>query len=236
MIDVLFRTSFRIIGRKERRVLRLLDEHINTVIEAVNKLNSLISIFVTGKQDILTSSVIEENIEMISIYESSADDVYLQSLITICKGAFFAGLREDFIKLLENIDDIADFAKDSSQVIARGVLDSSSLRLLYKDENISLLAYMKKIIGSVTSLKEALNYLEEDVDKVVEKAIEIKAFEEKADDIKSTLIEAIYSERSTLPLLTLLELKELILTLDEIADAAERASETLLSIITKARA
>ena len=233
---MLFRTSFRIIGRKERRVLRLLDEHINTVIEAVNKLNSLISIFVTGKQDILTSSVIEENIEMISIYESSADDVYLQSLITICKGAFFAGLREDFIKLLENIDDIADFAKDSSQVIARGVLDSSSLRLLYKDENISLLAYMKKIIGSVTSLKEALNYLEEDVDKVVEKAIEIKAFEEKADDIKSTLIEAIYSERSTLPLLTLLELKELILTLDEIADAAERASETLLTIITKARA
>lgn len=233
---MLFRTSFRIIGRKERRVLRLLDEHINTVIEAVNKLNSLISIFVTGKQDILTSSVIEENIEMISIYESSADDVYLQSLITICKGAFFAGLREDFMKLLENIDDIADFAKDSSQVIARGVLDSSSLRLLYKDENISLLAYMKKIIGSVTSLKEALNYLEEDVDKVVEKAIEIKAFEEKADDIKSTLIEAIYSERSTLPLLTLLELKELILTLDEIADAAERASETLLTIITKARA
>jgi len=216
--------------------MTLLEEHMSTVLDAVNKLSSLISLLTKGNPEMLTSSVIEENIEMISIYESSADDIYLQSLITICKGAFFAGLREDFMKLLEDIDDIADYAKESSQVVARGVLNSSTLRMLTEKSDSSLLKYIEKIVGSVCSLKDALGYLEKDVNKVIEKAIEIKAFEEEADDLKSKLIELIYSKRKSIELLTLLELKDLVLTLDEIADSAERASETLLTIITKARA
>lgn len=223
-------------GRKERRVLRLLDEHLEAVLEAVNNLKSLISILVEENPQILTSAVIEENIEMISIYESSADDIYLQSLITLCEGAFFSGLREDFIKLFESIDDIADFSKDSSQIIARSKLDSSSLKMLCEKPEASLGLYMEKIVGSVNALREAVKELERDVDQVIKKSIEVKAFEEEADDIKSRLIEIVYSRRAELDILTLLELKELVLTLDEIADAAERSSETLLIIVTKARA
>jgi predicted phosphate transport protein (TIGR00153 family) len=233
---ILFRSSFKIMGRKERRVLRLLDEHLEAVLEAVNNLKSLISILVEENPQILTSAVIEENIEMISIYESSADDIYLQSLITLCEGAFFSGLREDFIKLFESIDDIADFSKDSSQIIARSKLDSSSLKMLCEKPEASLGLYMEKIVGSVNALREAVKELERDVDQVIKKSIEVKAFEEEADDIKSRLIEIVYSRRAELDILTLLELKELVLTLDEIADAAERSSETLLIIVTKARA
>jgi len=72
-----------------------------------------------NEETILNSSTIfETKIEMISLHKSFADDSYLQSLVTICDGAFFSGLREDFIKLFESIDDIADFAKDSSQILA----------------------------------------------------------------------------------------------------------------------
>ena len=233
---VLFRSSFKIMGRKERKVLRLLDEHLEAVMEAVNNLKSLISMLVEGNPQILTSTVIEENVEMISIYESSADDIYLQSLIALCEGAFFSGLREDFMRLFENIDDIADFSKDSSQIIARSRLDSSSLKMLCEEPEASLSLYMEKIVGSVRTLREAVNELERDVDQVIKKSIEVKAFEEEADDIKSKLLETVYSKREELDVLTLLELKELILTLDEIADAAERSSETLLIIVTKARA
>jgi len=223
-------------GRKERRVLQLLDEHLEAVLEAVNNLKSLISILIEENPKIRTSAVIEENIEMISIYESSADDIYLQSLIALCEGAFFSGLREDFIKLFENIDDIADFSKDSSQIIARSRLDSSSLKMLCEEPEASLSLYIKKIVGSVKALREAVKELERDVEQVIKKSIEVKAFEEEADDIKSRLIETVYSRRAELDILTLLELKELVLTLDEIADAAERSSETLLIIVTKARA
>jgi uncharacterized protein Yka (UPF0111/DUF47 family) len=78
--------------------------------------------------------------------------------------------------------------------------------------------------------------LRTDVNALVEKCIEVKGWEEEADEIKSKLVDRIFARRSEMDTLTLLELKDLVLTLDEIADAAERSSEVLIIIAAKARA
>jgi len=231
----MFRDSFHLFERKERRVLQFLTEHIDQVFRVVKDLKMLISSLIKEDVSLNSSTIFETKIEMISIHESFADDSYLQSLVTICDGAFFFGIREDFIKLFESIDDIADFAKDSSQILARSKLDKA-LKKYCKGREVSFNLFLDKIVKSVEVLKEAVYDLGRDATNVIKKSIEVKELEEEADDIKWKLLIIIFSHKSEMDLLTLLELKDLVLTLDEIADAAARSSEILITIIMKARA
>jgi len=231
----LFRkSSFSLVGRKEKQVLELLTEHFNLVVNVIENLEALISLIAEDPSNV-SSTTIETKIGMISTYESFADDAYLKSLITICNGAFFSDLREDFIRLFESVDDIADAAKNSSRILARTKLDKF-IKRLYKEREISLNLFLEKIVKSVNILKEAISYLEKDVNDVIKKSIRVKELEEEADDIKWKLLEIMFSHKSQMDLLSLLELKELVLTLDEIADAAAYSSEILITIVTKARA
>jgi len=232
---MLFNNPFRLFGRGEKRILRLLTEHIDQVFGVVNGLKILISSIINEDVSLNSSTIFETKIEMISIHESLADDSYLQSLVTICDGDFFSGLREDFIKLFESIDDIADFAKDSSQILARSKLDKP-LKKYCKDREVSLNLFLDKIVKSVEVLKEAVYDLGKNANNVIKKSIEVKELEEEADDIKWKLLKIIFSYKSEMDMLSLLELKEFVLTLDEIADAAARSSEILITIIMKARA
>jgi uncharacterized protein Yka (UPF0111/DUF47 family) len=70
---------------------------------------------------------------------------------------------------------------------------------------------------------------------VIERSIKVKELEEEADDIKWKLLEMIFCQEYRKDLLSLFELKEFVLTLDEIADAAAYASEILIIIVTKVR-
>ena len=167
----MFHRSFPFIGRREREILKLLNGHLNSVIEAVDDLRALISLIVEeGGERGISPDVIEARIEMVSIHESFADEAYLKGLVSICDGAFFSGLREDFIKLFESIDDIADYAKDSSQILARSRLDEF-LRRFYNTPKVSISLFLDKVIESVKTLGRAVEALGKDADEVVKLAI-----------------------------------------------------------------
>jgi len=220
-------------GQRETRVLQLFDQHLDLVVKTVDELKALIEL--TG-QESNSASVFDARVNMISIYESLADDAYLKAILEICEGAFFSGLREDFIKLLEDMDDIADFAKASSQILARNKSNRPLLEKLHNDSETPFGLFMEKIANSVKSLKDAISFMRTDIDALIKKCIEIKGWEEEADEMKSKLIDRLYSYKPETDVLTMLELKDLVLALDEIADAAERSSEILMIIASKARA
>lgn len=226
-----FRRPFRLFGQKESRVLQLFTQHLDLVIKVVNNLKSLVSL-ATRENNV--AAILEAKIGVISDHESLADDAHLKALIEISEGAFFSGLREDFIKLFESIDDIADFAKDASEILGRSKL-YYAVKKFCEEPEASLVLFVERIAKAVEVLKEGIDYLEKDVNLVVKKCIEVKTWEEAADEIESKLIETIFSYKSDMDVLTLLELKELVLTLDEIADAAWRSSEILVAIVAKAR-
>jgi len=226
--------SFPLIGRKERTILRLLNEYMDLIIEVIDELGSLISLLKEESTHEL-SRIIRTKIEMISIREAFADEANLKLLVAICEGAFFSDLREDFLDFIKNVDDIADFAKKSSQILVRTQLNWI-IRRLYESSDILLDAFLNKITKSVKSLKEALQEVERNVEHTIAKAIEVKEIEEEADDAKWKLLEIVFSYRSEIDTLTLIELKDFLLTLDEIIDAAARSSEALIKIVTKVRA
>jgi len=229
-----FRSSFlRLFRRREKEALRLLMEYLDSVFKVVEEFRTLISSLISGDIVLSSPSTFEAKIDLISVYESLADDLYLKSLITLCEGAFFSGLREDFIRLLNSIDDIADYAKDSSQILARSRLDKM-LRKCSTGGDVSFNLFLDKVVKTVEVLRSAVYDLEKNSAAVIKKSIKVKELEEEADDIKWKLLRAIFSLE--IDSLTLLELKDLVLTIDGIADSAAQSSEILITIVMKARA
>ena len=229
-----FRSSFlRLFRRREKEALRLLTEYLDSVFKVVEEFRTLISSLISGDIVLSSPSTFEAKIDLISVYESLADDLYLKSLITLCEGAFFSGLREDFIRLLNSIDDIADYAKDSSQILARSRLDKM-LRKCSTGGDVSFNLFLDKVVKTVEVLRSAVYDLEKNSAAVIKKSIKVKELEEEADDIKWKLLRAIFSLE--IDSLTLLELKDLVLTIDGIADSAAQSSEILITIVMKARA
>ncbi|MEM2128957.1 MAG: DUF47 family protein, partial [Candidatus Bathyarchaeia archaeon] len=202
-----------------------------------DELGLLISLITgeTGDSATCSLSVIKAKIEIISVHEAFADEAHLKSLVAMCEGALFSGLREDFIKLFESIDDIADYAKDSSQILDRNELNTF-IRLLREESDAQFTLFFNKIVESVTALKKAIINLGRNAEESINMSIQVKELEEEADDIKWSLLKKLYSRKSEIDTLTLLELKEFVLTLDGISDASARSSEILIAIITKARA
>lgn len=231
------KSSFNLFGRKERRVHQLLIQHLDAVLKVIDELGLLISLITgeTGDSATCSLSVIKAKIEIISVHEAFADEAHLKSLVAMCEGALFSGLREDFIKLFESIDDIADYAKDSSQILDRNELNTF-IRLLREESDAQFTLFFNKIVESVTALKKAIINLGRNAEESINMSIQVKELEEEADDIKWSLLKKLYSRKSEIDTLTLLELKEFVLTLDGISDASARSSEILIAIITKARA
>ena len=229
-----FRNSFfKLFGRREKETLRLITEHMDSVFKVVEEFRTFISSLISGDIALSSPSTFEAKIDLISVYESLADDLYLKSLITLCEGAFFSGLREDFIRLLNSIDDIADHAKDSTQILARSRLDKI-LGEYNASGDVSFNLFLDKVVKTVEVLRSAAYDLEKNSADVIKKSIKVKELEEEADDIKWKLLRAIFSRK--IDSLALLELKDFILTIDGIADAAAQSSETLITIVMKARA
>jgi len=170
---------------------------------------------------------------MISTFESLADDVKQDASLKICKGAFFSGLSEHFLELLEKIDDMADAAKDASTAATEIDIHTSVFHSLLADQD-SLYGMIDEVAQSAKALKAAIENLAQGSDPVVEGVLEVRKHEKLADGIKAKLIKRLYSQKSDVDLLILLQIKELVSSLDLIADAAEDSSETLLAIIAKA--
>jgi len=215
-------------------IVKLLNEYIDSIVDVINELESLLSLLKENSTNKI-SDVIETKIDVISAREALADEIALKLLVEISKGAFFADLRENFLELIRNADDMADYAKKSSQILARTQLDWI-IRRLFMIPDASLSDFLSKIIESTKTLKEAFKEMEKNIDHVIERSIKVKEIEEEADDVKWKLLRAIFSYKSEIDVLTLLELKDFLLTLDEIADAAARSSEVLIKIATKVRA
>lgn len=70
----------------------------------------------------------------------------------------------------------------------------------------------------------------------VNKSLLVERAEEEADEIKNRLIRRIFTHRRNLDVLTLLQLRDFVLKLDEIADAAEDSSDLVISLVAKAEA
>lgn len=222
---------FNLIGMKERRVLDLISDHFGVVVRTVQQLEPVLEAARLGDWN-----SVEKTADKISEMETLADGLHRDAVVAISQGAFFSGTREDFLELMEKNDEVADAAQNAARILAEYPIDGRAFLVLYGETGATLGDMFAKLLAEVHLLEESIRALESDAEIAVSKALLVERAEEEGDEVKNRLIKSIFRHKSELDVLTVLQLRDFVLKLDDIADAAEDASDLVISLVAKAEA
>ncbi len=218
-------SSFPLKGVDER-----LKEHVMLVCEATRLLNDLMA----GCRD-KNWAVVSWVAEKIAMVEREADNVKRRVEVGLYSGIIFVGLKEDFLRLAEAVDDIADKAKDAARVLATREPTKEELDILFEC-NTDLAKMISGTVGIVERLRDAIALVDRDANGALKIAHEVEKMEEVLDDQKLRLIKHLTVSEGRLSTLSYLQMRDFIFQLDMVADAAEGASDVLTAMIVKAGA
>ena len=213
-------------NRREREVfagvLQLLDVVGTTVDSFVESVHALSKGDVEGAREAV-SNVIEG--------ETNADEIHRDLSLKIAEGAFFGGVREDILNLLEKIDNIADSAKDAARFLAADSLLGFEARdkLASKDMQLFLVA----LRSAVTALTGLVKALQDGKKEALAKVQTVEEFEEEADAHKDVMIKSLFSDGAQMSAVTIIQLRDFIFVADDVADNAEDASDVILVLVAK---
>jgi predicted phosphate transport protein (TIGR00153 family) len=217
--------ELRLFGRLsngEREIMAQLNQHVKLSVEAAEQLAVFVEKVLAedweGARDVY---------KKIDEIESAADDVHKKVVEKLSSGVFFAGIGVDLINLAENIDGIADSAKDAARV------------LIYRKPEISKLSGIRKLlqdyisvcIKSAYAIQRAVKAIGVSRQEVLSNTRETEQYEEAADEVKDELIERIYS--LDLNVLSTLQLKDFVLLTDDIGDYSEDAGDIMYILMSK---
>lgn len=222
---------FHLVGRKERRVLELISDHFSVVVKTVQQLEPLFDSAKNGDWENVGKIT-----DKVAELETLADGLHRDAVVAISQGAFFSGTRDDFLELMEGNDEVADAAQNAARILAESPIDARSFLILYEEQAATLSDLFGTLQSTVKLLQESILALERDAEVAVSKSLLVERSEEETDEIKNRLIKRIFAHKSDIEVLTLLQLRDFILKLDEIADAAEDSSDLVISLVAKAEA
>src|SRR5208337_4114384 len=98
------------INRKENKVVQEIEGYFRIVRKTVDGFANLVKAVGDGDQ-----TEAENFFQHVLDGESEADSVHRTLSMAIAEGAFFGGIREDILNLLETMDNVADSAKDAAR-------------------------------------------------------------------------------------------------------------------------
>jgi len=163
--------------------------------------------------------------------EASAKDIRRDLSARIAEGAFFGGVREDIINLIQTDDHIADSAKDGARLLVIGANGDRGYLDLLRSEHMS--AFQRNLLSAVNSLEVLIQALSIDKHAVISRVRAVEDYEEAADTEKDHLLRQLFSKPRTMDPVSIIELRDFLFASDDIADNSERASDVVLVLVAK---
>jgi predicted phosphate transport protein (TIGR00153 family) len=220
---------FRLVGRKERRVLDLISDHFDVVVRTVEQLQSVVDSAKAGDW-----KSVEERTDKISELETLADGLHRDGVVALSQGAFFSGTREDFLELMEKNDEVADAAQNAARILAETPIEQEFFMVLYSKPTVTIDDLFARLLTAVRLVKESISALEADAEAAVSKSLLVERAEEEADEIKNHLMKHVFAHKDEMQVLTVLQLRDFVLKLRDVANAAEDSSDLATSPVAKA--
>ena len=168
-----------------------------------------------------------KKIEMVVKYEEEADSVRRKIVEELARGILPPLSREDFIRLVERMDMVADWAKDIARILR--IIPREQLLGLCKE---CLLIFLKYIRVTSIVLRKAVESMNKDFEKTLRYLNLIEKLEERADDSYLNCLkelEKTVGEETANVLL----LEKLIEDLENLEDACEDTSDVIKVIIIR---
>ncbi|MGD0637527.1 MAG: DUF47 family protein [Nitrososphaerales archaeon] len=213
------------LGGREKSILEGLEQHLSVVKECVIAYQKLVSACAAGDE---SSKVLFDQVFEL---EAKAKEIRRDLSARISEGAFFGGVREDILNLIQMDDHIADSAKDAARLLVIGAESDQVYLELLKSEHMS--SFQGNLLSAVTALEALIQGLQVDRSAVLARVHSVEDFEEAADTEKDHLLRQLFSKPRTMDPVSIIELRDFIFASDEIADNSERASDVVLVLVAK---
>jgi predicted phosphate transport protein (TIGR00153 family) len=217
--------GFLSIGRKEKTIFDGILSLLDTVAEGVGAFEASVLAFAKG--DAQAHTLVGKVFDA----ETKADGIHRDLSLRVAEGAFFGGVREDILNLMERIDDIADSAKDAGRFLNDDSRLGDEARSVLASENMKLfLADLKAAVGALQDLVRALKYGRKQALAIIER---VEDFEEEADAHKDALLKELFGLAQTMSPVSVIQLRDFTFVADDIADNSEDASDVILVLLAK---
>ncbi|WP_456368766.1 TIGR00153 family protein [Thermococcus sp.] len=210
-------------GGKESNVFEAIDKHLEVVEKTLESFRSMVEAYLNG--DLERAKELEEEV---SNLETEADKLRRTIELMLYEGAFLPVSRGDYVRLSELVDQVADAAESAAHVL---ILAKPKVPQDLKDEILSL---VDSSIGTFKALKEAVNALNDDVDKALELAKKTEDAEEEADRIEYKVKGEVF-DSETITTYAKLIWNQVLTKIGDIADRAEDASDQVMLMAIKRR-
>jgi predicted phosphate transport protein (TIGR00153 family) len=213
-------------GRKENAIVEGVENHLAIVRETVNNFSKLVGAAAGGNREDVRKFFVE-----VLAGERRADDAHRKLSMEIAEGAFFGGVREDILGLLEKIDNIADSAKDASRFLAvEGSLDSFAISILNLP---AMKQFVENQVGAVGALQNLVSAFKIGKKEMLSRIPKVEEFEEAADANKDDLWKALFQRDGSPDPVSVIQMRDFIAVADDIADNSEDASDVVLVLVAK---
>jgi len=211
-------------GGREKSIIQGLELHLSVVRSCVATFEKLVGAFLTGNG---SATALEDEVFRL---ERRADEIQMDLNRKISEGAFFGGIREDILNLIDRIDDIADSAKDASRMLMINPDgDQASLEML-KSEHMRL--FLETLLAAVDSLAALVGALQIDKKTILSRVHVVREHEKAADTAKDQLLGTLFKLPRTDPV-AIIQLRDFLFVADDIADDSVHASDVIAMLVAK---
>ncbi|OYT26203.1 MAG: hypothetical protein B6V02_02190 [Thermoprotei archaeon ex4572_64] len=205
---------------RQREIISLCTTYMNKIIEVVKHLEVMVTMYCEGN----SGDALREYEKTINA-EKVADDLKRKIIAEVSRGIFHAIDREESLRLVLALDDIANTAK--------GAADRFLLALKYTIPR-SLSGYCLRMcrhsIEAAAFVKDALESLISNPIRALEYADKVEQLEEEVDDLRVKALQELLAESEKIDIPLLLMIKDAIERLESITDKCEDAVDIIRRI------
>ncbi|MEA3506193.1 MAG: TIGR00153 family protein [Elusimicrobiota bacterium] len=207
--------------KKEKKVEKLIKEHLDTVVKTVKSMEETISCYVDGDE-----KGAHENAFKTHSLEGEADSKRREIIETLYKGAFMPAIREDLINYIAKQDKIADAAESCCDFI---ISQTPEVPETFREDFIQL---ARASFDTLQPLQTALDKYFNDYKKILSCIKDVNTREEQADTIEWHLTEKVF-QSDELSLAQKIHLREFLFHVVHISDVIEDTADMLDSVVIK---
>jgi len=209
-------------GKKEMAIIQLFEEHLEYI---GRTLENLEKVFLAILQNDETS--IEIYAEEVHKMESAADSKRREMENAMYQGAFLPNFRGDFLGLAESFDKVANEAENVvDQIVLQNLIISDDLKG-------DLLKQVQLSVETYRVCREAAVNLFQELDVAEEKIKETEKLENVEDSHERALVKKIFEK--DISLAEKRQLRELVISIGNIANLSEDCSDRMEIIVLKRR-
>lgn len=206
----------------EQRVRENIERHLDAVGDCLGKFREAVEAYLEGDFEAVKASAVE-----VHRLESEADSARREIQRGLYRGAFMPLLREDFLKLSELVDAIANRAEEACDQL---VLEAPEIPPKIRGELYSMVT---ATLEAFDELRRCVGALWENIEEALERAAAVQAKEHEVDGMRWEALRKVFS--SEMELARKLQLRDLVAKVSEISDRIEDASDYIAVMAVKSR-